>query len=55
MDSPASASVESGRRVFFRDVTPYAIVDHLDQLRGPAEGTLELSHSVLSGSGWRPG
>ena len=51
MDSPASASVESGRRVFFQDVTPYAIVDHLDQLHGPAGGTLELSHSVL----WAPG
>jgi hypothetical protein len=51
MDSQASASVESGGRVFFRDVKPYAIVDHLDQLRGPAGGTLELSHSVL----WAPG
>ena len=51
MDSPASASVESGGRVFFRDVKPYAIVDHLDQLHGPAGGTLELSHSVL----WAPG
>ncbi|MDN5763693.1 MAG: transcriptional regulator [Microlunatus sp.] len=38
-------------RVFFRDVKPYAIVDDLDQLRGPAGGVVELSHSVL----WAPG
>jgi hypothetical protein len=37
-------------RVFFRDVKPYAIVDDLDQLRGPAGGVVELSHSVL----WAP-
>lgn len=38
-------------RVFFRDIKPYAIVDDLDQLRGPASGVVELSHSVL----WAPG
>lgn len=38
-------------RVFFRDVKPYAIVDDLDQLRGPAGGIVELSHSVW----WAPG
>lgn len=51
MDSPRSAVVGGGGRVFFRDVKPYAIVDRLDQLRGPAGGTVELSHSVL----WAPG
>lgn len=45
---PAAAAEE---RVFFRDVKPYAIVDDLDQLRGPAGGVVELSHSVL----WAPG
>ena len=45
-------STDSGEgRVFFRDVKPYAIVDDLDQLRGPAGGVVELSHSVL----WAPG
>lgn len=43
-------STPSGSRVFFRDVKPYAIVDDLDQLRGPAGGVVELSHSVL----WAP-
>lgn len=38
-------------RVFFRDVKPYAVVASLDQLRGPAGGVVELSHSVL----WAPG
>lgn len=38
-------------RVFFRDVKPYAIVDDLNQLRGPVGGVIELSHSVL----WAPG
>ena len=51
MDDPRGASVEDGGRVFFRDVKPYAIVDRLDQLRGPARGTVDLSHSVL----WAPG
>jgi hypothetical protein len=51
MDSQLSASVADGERVFFRDVKPYAIVDRLDQLRGPAGGTVDLSHSVL----WAPG
>lgn len=51
MDSQASASAGAAARVFFRDVKPYAIVDRLDQLRGPAGGTVELSHSVL----WAPG
>ena len=37
-------------RVFFRDLKPYAVVDDLDQLRGPAGGVVELSHSVL----WAP-
>ena len=51
MDNQSSAAVEDGGRVFFRDVKPYAIVESLDQLRGPAAGTVELSHSVL----WAPG
>ena len=38
-------------RVHFGDVKPYAVVDNLDQLRGPAGGRIELSHSVL----WAPG
>lgn len=38
-------------RVFFRDLKPYAIVEDLDQLRGPVGGVVELSHSVL----WSPG
>jgi len=38
-------------RVYFRDVKPYAVVDSLDLLRGPAGGEVELSHSVL----WAPG
>ena len=51
MDNQSRAAVEDGGRVFFRDVKPYAIVDRLDQLRGPAQGAVELSHSVL----WAPG
>lgn len=38
-------------RVFFRDVKPYEAPDSLEQLRGPASGVVELSHSVL----WAPG
>ncbi len=38
-------------RVYFRDVKPYAVVDSLGQLHGPAGGVVELSHSVL----WAPG
>lgn len=38
-------------RVYFRDVKPYAVVDRLEQLHGPAGGVVELSHSVL----WAPG
>lgn len=38
-------------RVYFRDVKPYAVVDSLDHLHGPAGGVVELSHSVL----WAPG
>jgi hypothetical protein len=49
-DQHSEADDGSGR-VFFRDVKPYAIVDRLDQLRGPASGTVGLSHSVL----WAPG
>lgn len=41
----------SDERVFLQDVKPYAIVDDLDQLRGPVGGVVELSHSVL----WAPG
>jgi hypothetical protein len=51
MDGQRSAWVGDGGRVFLRDVAPYAIVDRLGQLRGPAGGTLELSHSGL----WAPG
>lgn len=52
MVSPLSnPSTPIDGRVFFRDVKPYAIVDSLDQLRGPAGGTVALSHSVL----WAPG
>lgn len=41
----------SERRVYFRDVKPYALVDSLDQLSGPTGGVVELSRSVL----WAPG
>ena len=55
MASQSSRPVDPGAatddRVFFRDVKPYAIVDDLAQLRGPASGVVELSHSVL----WAPG
>jgi hypothetical protein len=37
-------------RLYFRDIKPYAVVDSLDQLRGPAGGVVELPHSVL----WAP-
>lgn len=47
--SSSSGSAEG--RVYFQDVKTYAIVDSLDQLRGPAGGTVALSHSVL----WAPG
>lgn len=40
-----------GGRVHFRNVKPYAVVDDLGQLRGPAGGVVEMSHSVL----WAPG
>lgn len=43
--------VDVERRVFFRDVKPYDAPDNLDDLRGPAGGVVELSHSVL----WAPG
>lgn len=46
-----SSNPAAAERVFFRDVKPYAIVDDLDQLRGPADGIVELPHSVL----WAPG
>ena len=48
---PSTPNADAQGRVFFRDVKPYAIVDDLDQLRGPAGGVVELSHSVL----WAPG
>lgn len=52
MTSPSSnPSTPNESRVFFRDVKPYAIVDDLDQLCGPAGGVVELPHSVL----WAPG
>lgn len=47
----SQSSTPSDGRVFFRDIKPYAIVDDLNQLRGPAGGVVELSHSVL----WSPG
>ena len=50
MSSTPSSSPPEGR-VHFRDVKPYAVVDSLDLLRGPAGGAVELSHSVL----WAPG
>ncbi len=49
MSSQPSSPTEG--RVYFRDVKPYAVVDSLDQLHGPAGGVVELSHSVL----WAPG
>lgn len=48
---PSTPNPDAQGRVFFRDVKPYAIVDDLDQLRGPAGGVVELPHSVL----WAPG
>lgn len=47
--SPPGTPAEA--RVHLRDVKPYAVVDDLNQLRGPASGVVELSHSVL----WAPG
>lgn len=44
-------SSPTGDRVYLRDIKPYAVVDSLDELRGPAGGVVELSHSVL----WAPG
>lgn len=49
MASQPSSSTQG--RVYFRDVKPYAVVDSLDQLHGPAGGVVDLSHSVL----WAPG
>lgn len=49
MDTHASDSPEG--RIYFRDVKPYEAPDSLDELRGPASGVVELSHSVL----WAPG
>lgn len=49
MDTHASDSPEG--RIYFRDVKPYEAPESLDQLRGPASGVVELSHSVL----WAPG
>lgn len=43
--------VPPGGPVYFRDLKPYEIPESLDQLRGPAGGTIELPHSVL----WAPG
>lgn len=52
MSSPSTdPSTPTDGRAFFRDVKPYEIVDDLDQLRGPAGGMVELSHSVW----WAPG
>ncbi|GAA3643776.1 hypothetical protein GCM10022236_53020 [Microlunatus ginsengisoli] len=34
-------------RVFFRDAEPYAVVDSLDAMRGPPDGTIRLPHWVL--------
>ena len=48
MASQPSSSTQG--RVYFRDVKPYAVVDSLDQLHGPAGGVVDLSHSVL----WAP-
>lgn len=31
----SQSSIPSDGRVFFRDIKPYAIVDDLNQLRGP--------------------
>lgn len=45
------SSQSGATRVYFRDVKPYALVDTLDQLRGPTGGVVVLSHSVL----WAPG
>ncbi|GAA3707381.1 hypothetical protein GCM10022204_26620 [Microlunatus aurantiacus] len=45
-----SSTTPSDGRVFFRDIKPYAIVDDLNQLRGPASGVVKLPHSVL----WAP-
>jgi hypothetical protein len=47
----ASQSSPPEGRVYFRDVKPYVVVDRLDQLHGPADGVVDLSHSVL----WAPG
>ncbi|RAX19070.1 transcriptional regulator [Actinomyces sp. Z5] len=41
----------SSRRVLFGDVKPYAVPDSLDDLRGPASGSIDLPHALL----WAPG
>lgn len=46
-----TGSTPPAERVFFRDIKPYAIVEDLRQLHGPAGGVVELPHSVL----WAPG
>lgn len=37
--------------MFLRDVKPYAVSEGLDDLKGPADGVVELPHTVL----WAPG
>lgn len=39
------------QRVFFHHVKPYAVPDSLENLRGPASGWVQLSHSLY----WAPG
>lgn len=35
-----------GKRVRFRDVKPYSVVDALEDLRGPYAGVIDLPHHV---------
>lgn len=49
----SESSAPSDDRVFFRDIKPYAMVDNLNQLRGPTGGAVELPHSVLWALGGR--
>lgn len=36
-------------RVFYRDIKPYSVPERLDDLRGPAKGTIDLPVTVYWG------
>lgn len=47
-EAPSAAPV-SEERVFFRDIKPYEVPASLNDLRGPAAGSIELPHAVYWG------